>query len=1196
MGRGKKAVKAGLSNGNHTVEDGGVLDADSDMKEENGLNESNDLIEKIALEEETEERQEAEAISDGEYIVLNRQDTDIVEGQEHTLAEYMALPRQQYFDCDSILKSMRLTQAVTRKGERLCRENKIRLDKVVSGFVDGKDETVGEAIGEGIDGRNSFRISILFDRESALHADCQCPECRRHYYSQYYRKEYCAYLAGLMLLAQKRLQVSKMGDATDKNAALLIRAFCDQRVNHVISDAIGKKETLTLSPRVIQKNDALTVSFKIGEKKLFVIKDLFEFYQNVQEGTMASYGSSTSFNHHISNFVENSRKWIHYIGRIVREEQAFARRLMNTQSYSKKALSKGGELELFGWRLDEFWQLAGEDSFEFENRDSDRKQKQLLRAEERNPRIAMRIRKNTLKSRKSFYGVTVDCSMPQLFYGVKTAYYIQDDILCRVQEEFQQRIRTIARFCRYGGMTFQVGEDMLSEFYYSVLPQLEGVADIIEEDAEEIAAHLPPQVRFVFYLDAENHNMNCRLTARYGETELSVPFPEEAEHTQREPFRDMLREEETMFLARQWFPYWDSEKQELHCGQEDELMYRVMDKGVETLLALGEVQCTRRFTNVNIGRRVRMSVGISVSKDLLNLNIVTQDVPPEELLDILKSYRQKKKYHRLKNGDFLSLEEDASLQTLAEMMETLQMSPKELLKGNIKLPLYRALYLDKLLEKNEAIYSSRDSHFREMVKSFKTVNDADFEEPPSLAGVMRGYQKNGFRWLRTLEEYRLGGILADDMGLGKTLQMLALLLSAKLEGREGTSLVVTPASLVYNWGEEIRLYAPELKCEFITGTQEERREKLERYEEYDVIVTSYDLLKRDIDCYEDKKFRFQVIDEAQYIKNHTTAAAKAVKVIHSSVRYALTGTPIENRLSELWSIFDFLIPGYLYGYDVFRNEFEAPIVKNEDEGALERLQRMTSPFILRRLKENVLKDLPEKLEENRYVKFEQEQQTLYDAQVVRMRQHIVMQDAQEFQKNKIQILAELMRLRQICCDPALCFENYRGESAKLEACLDLVQSASESGHKILLFSQFTSMLEMIAKRMEEAKISFYTITGATPKEKRLQMVKAFNEDDTKVFLISLKAGGVGLNLTGADVVIHYDPWWNLAVQNQATDRTHRIGQTKVVVVYRLIAKGTIEEKIQELQESKKALSDQIIQGDASQLGGMSKEDFIALLS
>ncbi len=1138
-----------------------------------------------------------------EYIVLNRQEEDgtAAEEAQYSLENYMALTGSgyQYFNCDAIRKDMRLTRAVTQKGEKLLQEKKVRLRRVDSGYVDGRNDTVGEVIGEGTEGKAPFPIHMVFTRDAMLFAECQCSECRKHYYSRYYRREYCAFISALLELTQEYQEQNNIGDATDKRAMLLMRAFTEQRTNNVISDAIGREKSLRLIPRVTRKGGDLAVSFKVGEKKLFVVKDLFEFYQDVQESKTSSYGSNTSINHHISNFTENSLKWIDYIGRIVKEELAFERRMIEARNYSKRAAAKNGEFALFGWRLDELYGLVEGEEFEFEDRDSESRRKASMRTEERNPEISMIIRKNDMGHHREFHGITVNCRMPEFFYGVKTAYYIEGDMLCRLQEDFQKKIRTIAQFCREGELSFQVGRNGLAQFYYSVLPQLEGAVDIMEENAEEIAFYLPPQAKFVFYLDAEEHNMLCRVAVRYGEKEFPVPYymdKEEMAGTILEAFRERAREEETLFLANRWFPYWDKERNELHCGQEEERMYRVLEQGVEALLALGEVQCTRRFSSLNIGRRVRLSVGISVSRDLLNLNIATQDVPPGELLDILKSYRQKRKYYRLKNGDFLNLQEENSLQTLAEMMETLRISPRELLKGNVKVPVYRALYLDKLLEKNEEIYSNRDSYFREMVKNFKTVNDADFEEPASLAGIMRGYQRNGYRWLRTLEEYHLGGILADDMGLGKTLQVLAVLLSARLEGKGGTSLVVSPASLVYNWGEEIRSYTPQLSVEFITGSQEERREKLERYREYDVIITSYDLLKRDIENYEDKEFYYQIIDEAQYIKNHTTAAARAVKVIRSRTRYALTGTPIENRLSELWSIFDYLIPGYLYGYDVFRSDFEAPIVKSEDREALERLQRMTAPFILRRMKENVLKDLPEKLEENRYVKFDSDQQKLYDAQVVHMKQRIASQDAKEFQKNKIQILAELMKLRQICCDPGLCFENYRGESAKLDACLELVQSAAEGGHKILLFSQFTSMLELIAARMERENISFYTITGATPKEKRLQLVKNFNGDDTKVFLISLKAGGVGLNLTGADVVIHYDPWWNLAVQNQATDRTHRIGQTKMVVVYRLIAKGTIEEKIQELQESKRALSEQVISGDAGQLGGMTKEDFISLLS
>lgn len=1132
----------------------------------------------------------------GKYIILNRQEEaeseDASNAGKSGMVAYERLSKYRYFLGESIEENMRLNTSTRKKAEKLLKEKKVILRGVETGYIENRNDIVGEAFGEAVEDGASFPLHLVFGRTSAEYGECQCASCRRHYYSMYYRRDYCPYLGALATLLKDYLKDKNIGDITDIYGMLLMQAYSEQRANNVISDALRNTESVALAPRMVLKNKELAVSFKVGDKKLFVIKDLFEFYQNVQESRTATYGSNTKLNHDINHFTEAAKRWVDFIGRIVKEEKDFEKRLIEANSYSKRAVSKNGELALTGWRLDELYRLCAGEELDYEDRDSDPRVKTVLRTREQNPRIAMTIVKNDYAW--EFEGIDVTCNMPVLYYGVGTAYYISGDGFCRLEDDFLKRIRRLADFCQRGKASFRVGRNNLAQFYYSVLPQLEGAVDIEEIGTGEIADYLPPRAQFAFYLDSEDKNMSCRIGVRYGDSEF--PVLADAAWESLEPFREKVSEEEMLFMARQWFPYWDETKAELHCGREEELMYQVLDKGVDALLALGEVQCTRRFSGVNIGRRVRMSVGISVSKNLLNLNIATQDVPPEELLDVLKSYRHKKKYYRLKNGDFLNLAEDGSVQTLAEMMETLRLSPKELVKGNVRLPLYRALYLDKLLEKNEEIYSSRDGYFREMVKNFKTVNDADFEEPASLAKIMRGYQRTGYRWLRMLEAYQLGGILADDMGLGKTLQVLALLLAAKQEGKEGTSLVVSPASLVYNWGEEISRYAPELSCVFITGSQEERREKLEGYRNYDVAVTSYDLLKRDIEYYEDKEFSYQIIDEAQYIKNHTTAAAKAVKVIKSRTRYALTGTPIENRLSELWSIFDYLIPGYLYGYDVFRNDFEAPIVKNEDQSAMERLQRMTGPFILRRLKGNVLKDLPEKLEENRYVRFEPRQQQLYDAQVLHMKQRIAMQDSKEFQRNKIQILAELTKLRQICCDPGLCFENYDGGSAKLEGCMDLVRSAIEGGHKILLFSQFTSMLELISGRLEEAGIRYYAITGSTPKEKRLQLVKTFNEDDTKIFLISLKAGGVGLNLTGADVVIHYDPWWNLAVQNQATDRTHRIGQTKMVVVYRLIAKGTIEEKIQELQESKRALSEQVIQGDGGQLGALTKEDFISLLS
>ena len=381
----------------------------------------------------------------------------------------------------------------------------------------------------------------------------------------------------------------------------------------------------------------------------------------------------------------------------------------------------------------------------------------------------------------------------------------------------------------------------------------------------------------------------------------------------------------------------------------------------------------------------------------------------------------------------------------------------------------------------------------------------------------------------------------------------------------------------------------------MSGTLPSRKKTLKEVDEggVDVLITSYDTLKRDIALYEGLSFHICVLDEAQFIKNAKAAVAKAVKVVKAEHRFALTGTPIENRLSELWSIFDFLMPGFLYAGTEFTRRFETPIVKEKDEAATQKLKKMTAPFVLRRCKEDVLKDLPTKLEEVRYARISGEQQKVYDAQVLHMKG--MLEDGGERGEDKIRIFAELTRIRQICCDPSLLFENYQGESAKREACLELIRSAMDGGHRMLVFSQFTSMLALLEKDLREADIPYYVITGSTPKEKRLSLVHAFNDGDVPVFLISLKAGGTGLNLTGADVVIHYDPWWNLAVQNQATDRAHRIGQTRQVTVYRLILKDTIEEKILKLQDAKKDLADAILEGSTESIMSLSSEELLALL-
>ena len=1100
----------------------------------------------------------------------------------------LKLKNYTYFDGDKILASLKLSAKDKKNGEAIYRQNKVNISDISSGYSH-LGERCGQADAVFNVGRDTFHTTIIFNNKEITYSKCYCPECSRKYWGWYSDNAKCQYTAALAFYIKDFVKQNNFADATDMNGNYLLSTYRKGQIKNTQKEQPAPSApSVSLIPRLTQKDSQLSVSFKVGTDKLFVVKKLDDFCSQVHNSETVKYGTSTVISHKLQDFTEKSQKWIRFIDQIVREEARFVNKIEASGTYLPKKFNVGSSLELFGWRLDSFYENLSEDKIEFENKsDFATKKKAQLHCAIGNPRITMQIL-DASKNNNQFDGVTVKGSLPELFHGMDFAYFIQDDRFCKAEPDFMEKAKPLSDLSRNGQFHFQMGRNTLSNFYHNVLPQLQDIADITEENPEKFRQYLTPEAHFVFYLDMEADNITCKISSFYGQKEYSLckAFFDNSIRTEQQ-FRDFPLENSVLGQAMEWLPYYDADFDVLHCAGEEDLVYHMMESGTDALMELGEVRCTNRFRSKHTLKTVKVSVGVSLSGGLLDLNISTDDISSQELLDVLKSYQQKKKYYKLKSGEFVNLQEQ-NLEMLAELMKTLHLTPKEFVKGKMHLPAYRTLYLDQMLESNENIYANRDRHFREIVKGFKTINDADFEEPESLSKIMRQYQKNGYKWLRTLEAWKFGGILADDMGLGKTLQVIAVLLAAKLEGKKGTSLVVAPAALVFNWGEELARFAPALTVSLIAESQADRQKKLQEYQNFDVLVTSYDLLKRDIDQYEEKEFLYEIIDEAQYIKNHTTAAAKSVKVIQSQTRYALTGTPIENRLSEFWSIFDYLMPGFLYGY-------ETPIVKNEDEAAMTRLQKMVSPFILRRLKEDVLKDLPEKLEEIRYVKFEDAQQKLYDAQVVHMKEKIAQQNEGEFNKNKLWILAELTKLRQICCSPSLCFENYRGEAAKLEGCMQLIQSAMDGGHRMLLFSQFTSMLAILQDKLEKEGIPYYIITGETSKQKRQELVKQFNSDTTPVFLISLKAGGVGLNLTGADVVIHYDPWWNQAVQNQATDRAHRIGQTKKVTVYKLIARNTIEEKIQKLQDAKQNLAEQIISGDMGQLGSMSREDILELL-
>lgn len=399
-----------------------------------------------------------------------------------------------------------------------------------------------------------------------------------------------------------------------------------------------------------------------------------------------------------------------------------------------------------------------------------------------------------------------------------------------------------------------------------------------------------------------------------------------------------------------------------------------------------------------------------------------------------------------------------------------------------------------------------------------------------------------------------------------------------------------------NWKAEVEKWCDSIKVLTIKGTASERKDLIDGYKNYDLIVISYDLLKRDIDNFENKKFKYIIADEAQYIKNSMTQNATSLKQLNGEIKFALTGTPIENSIAELWSIFDFVMPGYLYSYNKFKKRFEEPIIKENDKKSLERLKRLISPFVLRRVKKDVLTELPEKNITVMKNEMESEQEKIYLSYLAQTQKQVAEEvNNNGFEKSKFKILMLLTRLRQICCHPSLFIDNYNGESGKLKQCMDLVKDAIESGHKILLFSSYTSMFEIIEKEFQKFGIKYFKLIGETPVGKRIEMVDEFNNDESvKVFLISLKAGGTGLNLTSADVVIHYDPWWNVSSENQATDRAYRIGQKNSVQVYKLITSNSIEEKINKMQERKEKLSKDVLSTEETFISKMSKEEIMDL--
>ena len=583
------------------------------------------------------------------------------------------------------------------------------------------------------------------------------------------------------------------------------------------------------------------------------------------------------------------------------------------------------------------------------------------------------------------------------------------------------------------------------------------------------------------------------------------------------------------------------------------------------------------YSDENITITPNINLDISQSRNgYMSMKLDIDGVDSNEYREIFSSYKNNNRLYRMKNGAYLDLK-DKDIEQAFKLIDILNIYNDF---DNMKIPNNKAIYLEKLIEDEDLSFVNGSKYVSNVIKKFDKVKSKNYEIPKDLNATLRDYQVSGFEFFKTLSDYQFGGILADEMGLGKTIQTIAFLLSNK----DKKSIVITPTALIYNWKNELEKFAPTLKVGLLHAAKSEREKILDNIDNYDVILTTYTTYKNDIDKYKNINFDYCIIDEAQNIKNPDAIITKAIKNVNAKVKFALTGTPIENNLMELWSIFDFIMPGYLYNKSKFKSIFV-----NNDKNIIE-LKNLIKPFILRRTKKEVITELPDKIEQKIIIDLEKEHKRAYKGYV-----NLITRKIKENNQDNITVFSYLTKLRQLCLSPELMVKNYQGKNSKLDVLINIINDSSDE--KILVFSQFTKVLEVIGKRLNEENILYSYLDGKTSAKDRVKLVEEFNTNNNKVFLISLKAGGTGLNLTSANIVVHFDPWWNPAVEDQASDRAHRIGQKNVVNVIKLIAKGTAEERVINLQETKKELIEDVINGNldnSSTLKNLSKDDIIDL--
>jgi SNF2 family DNA or RNA helicase len=1031
---------------------------------------------------------------------------------------------------------------------------------------------------------NNYKTNVLVNnKNSKIYPNCSCED-----FSEYHM---CKHIGAVLIKLNKEgIQVRGINFPKSEEEELLetYKSIFDKEVRGVEKEPLNVEVTLVVEDESYgSKRKSFYIELKIGTGRLYVVKNIRELMECMyRSGGTISFGKELQYTNTRYMFKDKDKK----IMDIIKEVYDLNLEVMNRIYTNRSVFFSGKRAFLSEGQLKSILDIMNGKCINLEYKGQ----------------LHKYITVSLSSIPTSFYmsmkgdnlNIDMNGEMAQVICEDTGLYYLNNTLYLLSEKEKNDFIPIHRAFTRSEDNTISFGSDSINDVANFLLPKLKSISPIVikDESVKEIIKEEP--LIMEFYLDKNKDRITCDVKFNYGEESFYYTLENEKKNKKEENqddieerevgvsktiskdvfIRDLVRER--MIIEKLYGLGFKNKDRNFYIEEEEDLV-EFLTYGVEELAEAGDVYYSDNFKEIKILTPKSFNSSIRLNDlDLLEFNFNIEGISKDELKETLTSIKQKKKYYKLKNGSIIPLQ-GSEIKDIYSVIDNFDISISKLASGSVEIPKYASLYVDEKINNGALKFVTRNKGFKNLIDIIKDINSNEYTVPLEQKKVLRSYQETGFKWFKTLSKCGFGGILGDEMGLGKTLQAITFINSEKEEGNlKNKALIVCPTSLVYNWVMEFEKFSKELKVVAISGSKGEREALVENMEEYDVIITSYALIRRDLEYYEKMKFDICIIDEAQYIKNPTSLNSESVKSIQAKSKFAMTGTPIENSLTELWSIFDFIMPGYLKTHGKFNKNFELPIVKEKDDRALEELLKLIRPFILRRFKRDVALELPPKIEHKIVVDMTTEQKRLYYSYVDAYKEEMEEEIKEKgFNKSRMKILSLITRLRQICCDPASFIENYKGDSGKYHALYDILEGALMNNHKVLLFSQFTTILGSIKEKLNKKGIKTMYLDGSIPSKERMNLVREFNEGEPSVFLISLKAGGTGLNLTSADMVIHFDPWWNPAVEEQAVDRAHRIGQKNTVEVIKLIAKGTIEEKIYNIQEKKKEIIEKVLDGE-----------------